>query len=239
MAIPVGTYGGFAPRPKQYGGGSHRLPLIVDAIGAARGPAYDSSTWSSTVSIENRAFARAIETMWSANQRAANQFDPTRCTDMLPRWERIYGIFPLSNDTPVERRIRLTFKWAADTKSPNYQQIFDDLKTKMGPVFVQLIHTASLYGEAIYPGSITSNPYDIENTTVLGVSSVDWASAVMHLAVQVVQPTGYPVVPFNEAIAEMQLYLDGALPSWCTFSWFTISGFFLDQTNFGFAKLDS
>jgi hypothetical protein len=234
---PAGSYGGFAPRPRQYGGGSHRLPQINDALNAGRGLAYDTTDWGSPVSIENRAFARAIEWMWSTNKRAANQFDPQRCTDMLPRWERIFQIFPLATDTPVERRVRLTFKWAADTKSPIYHQIVDDLTTKMGAVFVGLVHTASADGLALYPGSAATNPYDIYGTTTLGVSWVDWSSAVAHIAVQVT-PTGFTAAVFNQAISEMHIYLDGALPSWCTFSWFTTTGFFLDQTNFGFARLD-
>lgn len=310
-----GTFGAFSPFPRQFAGGPRRVEFIYAALNAVRGNAYDTSTWSSTVLVENRAFARFLDARWATNDRAANQFDPTRTTDMLPRWERIYSIFPLPTDYPRDRRLRLTFKWGANTKKPYYQQIVDDLTTLMGAVFVTLVHTSSAQGDAIYPGfngvvtgttitaggsgygspptvtfsgpgslggvtatgtavllggavfSITitnpgsgyatpptitfgsgaataiaitnSNPYDIEGTTTAGVSWVDWASAVAHVAVQVQQPAGMTSAQYQLAVNAGLAYLDGALPAWCTFSTFQSSGFILDVANFGVSCLDS
>jgi hypothetical protein len=308
-------YGAFSPYPKQYGGGPRPVEFIYAALSASRGKAYDSSDWASTVSIENRAFARSIWACWQTNAKMANQFDPTRTTDMLPRWERIYGIFPLPTDTPVERRARLAFKWGANTKKPYYQQIVDDLTTKMGSFFIGLAHTTSSQGEAIYPGfngqvtgttvwnggsgygsapsvlfsspgslggvtatgtanlsgtsvasititnpgsgynypptitfgsgaaaayaTINANPYDVQGTTTPGVSWVDWASAVGHIAVQVQGPTATNRQLWQTYVSAGMSYLDGALPAWVTYSWFQNNGFTLDGQNFGYSRLTS
>lgn len=151
--MPSGTFGGFAPFPRRFGGGPRRLEILTAALNYARGKAYDASTWSSTVSVEDRAIARAVNVGWETNDRAACQFDPNRMGEMLPRWERIFQAPPLSSDSPVQRRARIAFKWAAFTKSPVYQQIYDDLTTLMGSVFVGLVHTPSASGQAVYPGN--------------------------------------------------------------------------------------
>lgn len=71
---------------------------------------------------------------------------------MLSRWERVFGISPSPSDSPVTRRTNLAFKWSAIGKKPTYNQIVQDLQTLMGPVFVQIVHTASANARPIYPG---------------------------------------------------------------------------------------
>lgn len=148
-----GSFGGMSPFAFQFGGGPRNLELITQSLNAARSAALDASTWSSTVSIENRSFARYLNRLWCTNARAQGQFDPTRTTDLLPRWERIYGVFPFPTDSDGDRRTRLTFKWQQASKEPWYQQIVDDLTSRMGQVFLGLSHLPSANGRAIFPGN--------------------------------------------------------------------------------------
>lgn len=150
--MPSGTFGGFAPFPRRFGGGPRRAEYLTAALNYARGKAYDTTDWGSSVSVENRAWARALDQAWETNARGAAQFDPNQMGELLPRWEQIFQAPPLSTDTYVQRRARMAFKFAAFTKSPTYQQIVDDLTTLMGSVFVGLVHTPSSEGLAVYPG---------------------------------------------------------------------------------------
>lgn len=145
-------FGSFFPFPRRFGGGLNRLQAITNNLNAARGNAYDTSTWGSSVSIENRAIARFLDARWATNDRAASQFDPTRTQDLIPRWQRIFNIFSLPTDPASTQRNALAFKWAAIGKSPTYNQIVADLTTLMGPVFVGIVHTSSANGRVIYPG---------------------------------------------------------------------------------------
>ena len=221
--MPV--HGGLTPGFERYGGGAPGVKRILEALNAARGSAYDTSA-TSTVYAENLAIARAIAESWSTNARMSNQWDANRMTDFIPRWEAIYGLYPLPTDTPVERRARIAIAAARAGKQPNYQTVFDLLRAALGTTFVSIIHTLSTdpHAAIIWPGASNVTP------------TVDWYSSVAYVAVLVKQPAGMNDGQFYNAIGQMYPILDGVLPSWTTFDWIRrdihgggVAGFWLDD----------
>jgi hypothetical protein len=240
----MGSFGGFAGAPFSFGGGPRRAELFAQALNEGRGRLYDTSDWSSGPSVENRAFADAIDAEWAQNERMANQFVPDSVTDMLPRWERIFELVLVPGDTPSSRRQRLGFAFQALGKNPTPQQIADDLAYLLGALFIDVEMVGDADSGAIYPGFNSvgggnPNPYDPAGTTTDGVSYVDWSSAIAHVAVQVAaQPAWMSTTVYRDTIALMTAYLDGALPAQCTFSSYVAPlGFFLDQQNLNYRAL--
>src|SRR5690348_510827 len=102
--------GGFNPSPEKFGASKgHIEEALLEALLETDGTALSKEV-SSYVYAERFAEARTIAYLWHLNQRMANQWDPRRMTDFLPRWERIYGIRPLSSDTDVDRRAKVKAK---------------------------------------------------------------------------------------------------------------------------------
>jgi hypothetical protein len=239
----VGTYGGFAPQPERYGGGKRRAEHILDALSHSTTTEIGVDSSEGTEAwIEDFATARAIEAAWGTNERGANEFDPRRTQSMLARWETILGALPLPEDRPPAQRERLEFKWQALTKRPTRQQMVDDLAEIAGGVFVEFTTTSSTTGPSYYPGSPFSNPYTATGATVFG-DIVDWWSNVLHLAVQVVRPAGMTALDYADNLAAMNLYLDGALPAWVTWSTYQLAhagavGFYLDEADLDLEAFD-
>lgn len=239
------TYGAFAPQPERYGGGKRRLQYILDAlvhaseneIGLdASGPPYvtpAAPTW-----IEDMATARMLDCAWGTNARAANEFDPQRTQSMLERWERIFGIVPPPDSTPVSRRRRLLFCFQAFGKDPTYPQVRDDLAFLAGSTFIAIEATSSTVGPSWYPG-VSTNPYTEDGTVTAGAGLFDWWSNVLHLKVHVQRPTGMSAATYAANVAEINRYLDGVLPAWCTWSVYETSGFHLDEANVDVESLDT
>src|SRR5437868_5990182 len=113
--------GVFDPAPRRFGGQAGRpeeliLEALIEGHGSALADDVGTYQWA-----EHLAEARCIAYLWGLNRRMANQWDPERMTDFLPRWEAIRGLTPLSSDTPVSRRAKVLAKVQADGLPPTQQ----------------------------------------------------------------------------------------------------------------------
>lgn len=235
------TYGGYSPQAERYGGGKPNAERIHSALLEVDGKSVGLTTGAGSYAwIEDLALARALAAAWGTNARGANEFDPRRTQSMLPRWEGVFQLAVAPDETPVERRERLVFRWQALGKSPTTQQTADDLFEIAGAVFVAVLHAS---GPNYYPGSTDPNPYDLSGFTT-ATTSVNWYSGAMNFAVQTQQPTGMPSSVYKALVGEMATYLDGALSAWATFSIGEFahagsSGFWMDEPNFDLEMLDA
>jgi hypothetical protein len=98
------------------------------------GTAYDTESQSSPVYIRNFALARCIADVWDTNQRLANQFDPYRMTELLPRWEKFLKVYPLPTDTMSARREPVRAKFARFGKASTYQRVVDIATAYLGSI---------------------------------------------------------------------------------------------------------
>lgn len=231
--------GGLNPGFERSGGGRPVRGRILDSLNQQRGTAYDTSQ-ASPVYAENLAFARAIAEVWANNERLANQWDPLRMTDFLPRWEAIYGLYPSPSDTLVDRRKRVAAAVARVAQFPTYQNVVDTLRAALGNVFVSITHTGTgAANPTVVAGGAVTSPSGPANVVWVGLgnttSTVDWYSNVAHVLVQVQQPAGMLDVDFYSAAGKIFPILDSLLPAWVTFDWYrvchsnaTATGFYLD-----------
>lgn len=219
--------GGFAPFPRSFGGakgGVTTIQVVLDSLNSAKGTAYDTNA-GTNVWVENMAYARAIANAWGTNQRVANQFDPTRTTTMLRRWEAIFGRTPMPSDTPNGRRAGIADIWSRFGVIPTPQAIQTNLAAVLGPaVFVSVTHETIASALTYWPGGTPS-------------TLAPWYSTIDRLAVQITQPAGMLDGEFYALIQNMNQMLDQRLPIWCTWLWWRadavngLKGFFLDSAN--------
>jgi hypothetical protein len=158
--VPV--FGGWSPSPTEYGGGANGssvtlLQRVFESIASQRGDAYSQSP-ASIVGVENMAIARAITfDGWGANQRVANNCNPSRAslvTGMLQRWERILGTPPLPGDSEMTRRARVVFAFGQIGDPNTIQPVVDALQVVLGPIFVGVVHQ-NLTNELSYTNGIS------------------------------------------------------------------------------------
>ncbi len=217
------NFGRFGTSPERYGRSRGSLvEAIVTSLLAARGTAYDHGD-SSFVYIEALAYARAIEAAWSATRRAANQFDPQRMDEFIPRWETILGLHPAASDTKVARRTQIARKWARFGKAPNPQNTYDFLKQICPNVFSSIANTSSadasthIAAGATIPGGITvaAEPVDPVTNTKL----ITWSSSVGHVAFVMLKPAWMTEAAFYAEADSIYQFLDDWLPAWVTYRW--------------------
>src|SRR5690606_12982551 len=60
--------------------------------------------------IETLAYSHALVYLWSVSQRFKNNSIPSKMTDFLERYEKMYGLFPKDNETLEQRRKNLQIK---------------------------------------------------------------------------------------------------------------------------------
>lgn len=232
------TFGGLAPFPRACGGQSGaRLKAILESLNAQMGTAYNIEQ-SSTVYIRNLAIARLLNSAWSTNQRLANQSDPKRMTDCLPRWERIYNLPVGSEDSPAARRRRVEEHMLRVGLRPLYSRIVTLMTEKLGAMFVALewidISLANVHvPNGSYPwGTVTAG--------------APWYSTVAHILIRLQKLTWQTDGDYFEASGLVQTLLDPLLPSWVTCTAYrapeigtpievvggpSAAGFYLDEPN--------
>ncbi len=203
------SFGGYAPYPRRFGGGKSRLQVIHESLNAQRGTALDTTNTNSIVWIENMALARAIDAGWSTNVRLGNQWDPTRVTDMLSRWERIMRLVVAPDATDVERRAALTKHWERFGALINIGRVSSQLQDLLGDVFVSL----DFIGASIAVIHVPDGTYPW-GTVVAGAP---WYSTVAHILVRTQVPTGYSEQDYLATVGKVFPLLDGILPAWVTF----------------------
>lgn len=223
----MANFGGMSPLPLRLGGGSHRrLEAIYNSINQALGTAYDISD-DSNVTAETMAEARLIEWLWSSNQRLANQMDPPRMTDFLPRWEGILGVPPRRGDTDQTRRSHVAAKLAA-SGNPNEQGVNEVVSALLGALLLAVEYT----------------PLASANTHWAGTGEPTlWSSSVAHILVRVTKPTNMADQDFFVTMASVITALDDFAPAWSTFDWgvFAVNGlrgFYFDEHNLDVETFD-
>ena len=207
-------FGGYHPYPRRFGGGRPPLKVLHESINAGRGTALDASNPDTIAWVEGMAYARAIYFAGvMTNERLSHQWDPARMTDMLSRWEAIYGLRPAPSDDDATRRAAVRAKMERFlVASSIHARLVTRLAADLGEVFsaIEYISTANAIitvPDASYPwGSV--------------VSGRPWSSSVAHILILLVKPAGYTEGEFYEAAGKVAPALDGIVPAWCTFDWY-------------------
>lgn len=209
-------------------GNSNRADLqqISSSLLAQRGDAITTQV-GSVIWVETQAWARAIYHIWAYNQKAANQFDPNKMTDLLPRWESMMGLSALPGDTIAQRQARIAARFRLINKMPTTQDITDLLMSALGPTFVELINIRQDQAYAQYPGG-TPIVGGITNTV-----NGPWYSTIQHIFVETIHPPSYTDNQFYATVNQIIPLLNPLLPSYDTFDWFWDS--FSDD---GYASFD-
>jgi len=218
--------GAFNPAPTKTGAErGHVEEILLDSLLETDGTALASEV-DSFVYAERVAEARAIAYLWHLNQRCANQWDPDRMTDFLPRWEKILGLRPLVTDTDNARRAKVRAKMESYGEPGTLQVVNDLMRVVLGSLYVGIVNTPSSAAVGQVPGGCV----------VLGGASLadgDWYSTIAHVAFQTVQPAGVSDATFYDAIGQIASFVDDLLPGWVTWDWFLDgghgSGFYLDE----------
>lgn len=229
-------FGGYHPYPRRFAGGKPQLQVIHESLNAQRGTAYDATNSETVVWVENMAIARAITfDGWGANARLANQRDPARMTDMLPRWERIFKIVPSPSASDAERRLAVQRRFERFGKTSNHARLTTVLSDELGDFFVAVEYIS--LANAVVNVASGSYPWGTPNPLV------PWSSTTAHILVLLQKPAGASEGQFYEAAGKVALLLDPALPAWATFDWYrapestpidisggpSMAGFYLDD----------
>lgn len=221
------AFGGYAPYPRRFGGGRPLLQVVHDALNAARGTALTCEE-GSIAWVENMAFARALTfDGYGTNERLGNQRDPMRMTDMLPRWEAIFGVVPPPSASLYDRRLVVYKRFRRFLEaSGTHAQLYAKMTRELGSVFVAIEYIAPASATIFVPDA--SWPF--------GAVQADhpWYSTVCHILIHTTKPDGYTEGDFYAAVGKILPEVDGFLPAWVSLSWYRSSaiastGFYLDQ----------
>lgn len=198
---------------------------LIESHGTAFSEEHDSLVWA-----DSFAYAKAIEYLWSTARRFANQWNPDKMTDFLPRFERIYGLRPLKSDTLVQRRAKVKAKMQLMGRPPTMQVINDLLDAVLGDIYHVVVHTDASEAVTQIPGG----------ATIAGGATITdgpWYSTISYLAIKLVQPSYMDDKTFYDRAAQLPQFLDDILPAWVTYAWFKDGtesgserpGFYLDE----------
>lgn len=209
------TFGGFGGFPLKFGGGNNHRRTLYDALNQARGTAYDT-TDDSNVTADTYAQAIALEAVWSANRKMANQWDPRRMTDFIPRWEAIFDIHPSASDSLNARRAVLSAKFRA---LAGQQTLTDIVSAMLGGSFVGVEYTPIAQAYMRWP----ENGYP-----------TDWISHTAHILIRVQFAQGQTENEFLRLMAQLDRFLRDYLPAYTTWDWGMfaengLDGFYLDD----------
>jgi uncharacterized protein YmfQ (DUF2313 family) len=216
-------YGGLTPAPRRMGGGKPRVKVIVDALNASRGTAYDTSQ-TSTVYADNLALARALAGAWSTNVRMGNQWTPSKMTTSLGRWETILGIAPAYGSADATRRAAIADRFSQVGVASTRQALYDRLAAKFSQVLVALEYLTTATANITVPSASPAYPFGT-------VNSVGWTSEIASVYVRLQQPASYTDNAFYSAAALVVAELDALLPAWVMPVWYRPGATFTAITN--------
>jgi uncharacterized protein YmfQ (DUF2313 family) len=224
--------------PRRMGGGKPTAVLLAESLAAARGTALAASNPTTAVYVETVAIARAIAAAWATNERLGHQWDARRMTDMLPRWEKIYGLSPSPDDSLNARRLAVEKAQQRVGQAAIPANVQQALIDALGDVFVAL--------EYLTPTAATIHVPDGTYPFGTVAAGFPWYSTVARVFVLVVQPDEQPDRDFYAAVGRVVEILDPLLPAYMTFDWYrapqvgapisilggpTRAGFYLDERN--------
>lgn len=206
-------FGGYHPYPRRFGGSANQpLEVMHRALNTARGSAYEPAV-GSLVWLENMAWARALTfDGWGLNQRAANQADPYRTTDMLQRWENIFGIRSTRTLTDAERRVALVRRWQRFGALASNSKLVTALQDELGEFFGAVEYIS--LSNAIVVSPDASYPWGVQ------VDGIPWMSTVAHILVLLVKPAGATEAEFYAAAGKVIPILDPLVPWYVTIDWY-------------------
>lgn len=224
--------GAYSPSPQYFGAASGSdLEQIhsgmLDDLGTAYNVEPDSYIWTYALT-----YARAMQAMWSMNQRLANQWTAAMLTDFLPRWEAILGLSSEGND--VQRRARVAAKFLSFGSIPTQTAVSDLMDLILGDdVYVGLVNVAPEDGYGSVPGGAV-----IPGGAIL--ADDDFRANTGYIGILVSQPDAMSDDELYATVAQVGEFLDGFLPAWIDFAWIRNhsglgEGFYLDQ----FENLDN
>lgn len=194
------TFGGFGGWPRRYGGGESPVETIYNSLNQARGTAYDTSD-ESNVTAETYAHAVVLAAVWAGNRRVAHAWDPYRMTDLIPRWEVIFGVRPSINASDNARRRVLQSKFRALANQLTLQDAVSDL---IGDCLVQIEYT---------PLALAYQRWQVNSPTD------DWISDTAHILIRVQYTSGQIDSDFLRLMAQMDSMLRQMLPAYTTWDW--------------------
>lgn len=207
------SFGGYSPYPRRFGGaqGKPQLQVIHEGLNAQRGSAYSKDS-NSVVWVENMAIARALWAAWGTNQRLANQTNPARMTDMLPRWERILAIPVAADATDAERREAVGDRFESLGTAGNHSRLTSVLAEELGSYFVAVEYISAANAVIHVPDG--TYPW---GTVVPGYP---WYSTTAHTLVLVQKPSNATEDDFYAAAHKVYGILDPLVGSWRTYDWY-------------------
>jgi hypothetical protein len=206
----VPFFGGSCPFPLRFGGGTPTIKTIATSLAAGLGTAYDTVDPSSLAYVEIQAEARVIAAAWRQNERFANQWDPKRMTDFLPRWEAIFQLPPAPTDTLSKRRARVGVAMARAGYA-NDGTVYATCMSYLGAAFLGIITTPSSSALVWTPSG-----WPMGNHPVLATDP-DWFSNVAHIVVLTTQPSNMDDETYYATKASVIPALDAILPADVTF----------------------
>jgi hypothetical protein len=100
----MGGFGWHNPMPMTFGGGPTRTERIYAGLRSAAGKGGSAADDSGIEGLRRKVIARGIAAIASGGERAALQAFPHLATDLLPYYERVYGLADDPDLTEAERR---------------------------------------------------------------------------------------------------------------------------------------
>lgn len=100
----MGGFGWHNPMPMTFGGGATRTERTYVTLRSAVGRGGSAQDDSGIEGLRRKVIARAVASVVSGGERAAMQAFPHLATDLLPYYERIYGLADDPDLTEAERR---------------------------------------------------------------------------------------------------------------------------------------
>lgn len=235
--MSTGSFSGFSPFPKRFGGNTSPIKAILDSLNLQMGTGYDTSI-NTIVYVQNYAIARAIWSAWALNNMLSLQGQPMKMTAFLNRVENYLNLPVDMSLTDLQRRQRIQDIYSRRGQDVDIQFITDGLTNYLGPVFVQLefisFANANIHvPDGTYPWGTVADGYP-------------WYSTVQHILILTTKPTNWTEGQYREAIGRGAKFLDPVLPSDCTFTFYhapegrtatntsggpSMGGIFLDTPN--------
>lgn len=210
-------YGGYHPYPRRFGGNKHQgkplLEVVHESLNAQRGEAFKTEDETSIARVETMAWARALAyDGWEVNQRLSHQWDPTRTTDMLQRWEQIFKTRPLPGASERSRRRVLERRWQRFGLTSNHPTLETKLVEVLGDYFVAIEYIDLSLAVVASPDA--SYPWGDQ------FDGLPWYSTVAHILVRLQKPTGATEADFYAAAGRCFTELDPLVSSFVSFAWY-------------------